>query len=213
MKNKIKQIIKEAKKISKKAKGSHDWDHTMRVCNLCLKIGEKENADLEVLEIAAILHDIGRIKQDKCKGKVCHAEAGGIMSRELLEKYELEKDKFENIIHCIETHRFRGNKIPLTKEAKILFDSDKLDSIGAIGIGRAFSFSGEIGAKVHNKDLDLEKSKEYSKEDTAYREFHVKLKKIKDRMLTEEGKKVAQTRHDFMEFFFERLNKEVDGEI
>jgi len=213
MENKIKQIIKEAKKISKKAKWSHDWDHTMRVYNLCLKIWEKENADLEVLEIAAILHDIWRIKQDKCKWKICHAEAWWIMSRELLEKYELEKDKFENIIHCIETHRFRWNKIPLTKEAKILFDSDKLDSIWAIWIWRAFSFSWEIWAKVHNKDLDLEKSKEYSKEDTAYREFHVKLKKIKDRMLTEEWKKIAQTRHDFMEFFFERLNKEVDWEI
>ena len=88
-----------------------------------------------------------------------------------------------------------------------------MDAIGAIGIGRAFLFAGEMGAKFHEKDVDIEKTKEYSKEDTAYREFIVKLRKIKDRMFTKEGKRIAKERHKFMVNFFDRLNKEVDGKL
>jgi uncharacterized protein len=121
--------------------------------------------------------------------------------------------KIEKIIHCIETNRFRGNKKLKTKEAKVLFDADKLDAIGAIGIGRAFLFAGEIGAKLHDKNVDIKKTKEYTKNDTAYREYLVKLRKIKDRMFTKEGKRIAKERHKFMVNFFNRLNKEVEGKL
>ncbi|NDK08088.1 HD domain-containing protein [Candidatus Gracilibacteria bacterium] len=211
--NLIKKITKEAKKYFKGENGCHDFYHTDRVRNLALHIGKIENADLEVLEIASILHDIGRKEQNKCKGKICHAEVGAKKAEEILKEFNLETKKFENIIHCIETHRFRKGKTPESLEAKILYDADKLDSIGAVGIGRAFLFAGEFGAKLHNKDVDIEKTKPYTKEDTAYREFLVKLKKIKDKMLTDEGKRLAQERHEFMVIFFDRLNKEVDGEI
>lgn len=182
-----------------------------RVYKLCIRIGEKENADMDILRVAAILHDIGREEETNSKGKICHAERSAILAREILKKYDLENEKINKITHCIETHRFRGNKTPISKEAKILFDADKLDSIGAIGIGRDFLFAGEIGSRVHNKDVDIEKTQPYTREDTAYREFVVKLRKIKDRMLTEEGRKIAEERHKFMTEFFERLDKEVDG--
>lgn len=209
----MENIIKEAKTFFSNTRGSHDWEHTERVYNLCIQIGKKENADFEILKPAAILHDIGREYEDKSNGEICHAEKGAVLARELLKKYNLEKEKIDKIIHCIESHRFRGNKVPVSKEAKILFDSDKLDSIGAVGIGRAFLFAGEVGAKLHNRDVDIERTKPYTKEDTAYREFILKLKKIKDRMLTTEGKKIAEERHDFMVNFFDRLNKEFDGKL
>jgi uncharacterized protein len=205
------QIKKEAMSYFLNAKGSHDWEHTERVHNLCLYIGKKENADVEILKYASILHDVGRSRQDNSNGKICHAEHGAILARKLLEKFDFSTEKIEKIVHCIETHRFRGSKTPKSTEAKILFDADKLDSIGAIGIGRAFLFAGEVGAKLHNKDVDLEKSKPYTIEDTAYREFQVKLRKVKDRILTKEGRKIAEDRHEFMVKYFERLNKEVDG--
>jgi len=211
--NLVEQITNQAKEFFSNSKGSHDWEHTMRVYNLCLHIGEKENADIETLKIAAILHDIGREQQDKCNGRICHAEKGAELARALLSKFNIDKEKVDNIIHCIQTHRFRGNNVPTSKEAKILFDADKLDSIGAIGIGRAFLFAGEIGAKLHNKDVDIDKTQAYSKEDTAYREYMVKLRKVKERILTEEGKRLAEERHNFMVEFFNRLNKEVDGNL
>ncbi len=211
--NKLERIIEEVRRNFNKVRKSHDWEHTQRVFNLCLHIGRKEGADLEVLKLAAVLHDIGREEQDESNGELCHAERGAFMAEEVLKKYNYPEITIDRIIHCIETHRFRGEKMPQSKEAKILFDADKIDAIGAIGIGRAFVFAGEIGAKVHNKDIDIEKTKSYTEEDTAYREFTVKLQKVKDRMLTEEGKRIAEERHKFMVDFFDRLNKEVEGEM
>lgn len=206
-------IKNEAKKFFRYSKGSHGWDHTERVYSLCLHIGKKEKADLFVIQCSALLHDIGRQHEDSSLGKTCHAEKGAIIARKILKKYKFNKETTDAIIHCIETHRFRGIKIPISKEAKILFDADKLDSIGAAGIGRAFLFAGEVGAKLHNKNIDIKKTKPYTSEDTAYREFLVKLCKIKDKMLTKEGKRMAKERHSFMLNFFNRLNKETDGII
>ncbi len=86
-----------------------------------------------------------------------------------------------------------------------------MDSIGAVGIGRAFLFAGEVGAKLHNKGIDLDKTHAYSEEDTAYREYWVKLRFIKDRILTAEGRRLAQQRHAFMEGFFSQLDEETEG--
>ena len=97
-----------AKSFFSDAKGSHDWEHTERVYNLCLHIGEREGADLEILKLAALLHYIGRPEQDRLGGKICHAEKGGALAGEILEKYGVEKEKIERIVHCIETHRFRN---------------------------------------------------------------------------------------------------------
>ncbi len=209
----VEKIREEAKKYFLDAKPTHDWSHVERVYNLCMHIGKKENADLEILGIAALLHDIGREQEDKTKGKLDHAIIGAEMAREILKKHNFKEDKINKIVHCIETHRFRNNKVPETKEAKVLFDADKLDAIGAIGIGRAFLFSGEVGARLHISDIDINNTKEYTKEDTAYREFLVKLSKIKDRMLTDEGKRIAEERHRFMVKFFNRLNEEVKGNL
>ncbi|MDP3882897.1 MAG: HD domain-containing protein [Candidatus Staskawiczbacteria bacterium] len=191
----------------------HEWEHTERVYNLAMHIGKKENADLEVLGLAAVLHDIARKEQDDSKGEADHAVMGAEMAEKILKKHDIFEEKIENIVHCIKAHRYRNNIVPETIEAKVLYDSDKLDAIGATGIGRAFSFAGHVGAKVHDKNVNLEKSTEYTQDDTAYREYLIKLKRIKDKMLTDEGKRIAQNRHNFMELFFERLNKEVDGEI
>ena len=207
----LEQVREEAKERLSSAKGSHDWEHTERVYTLCVHIGEKEGADMEVLKLAALLHDIGRKDEDDSNGKVCHAEKGAEIARAILEKHNVEKEKIDKIAHCIECHRFRNNKVPQSKEAKVLFDSDKLDAIGAVGIGRAFLFAGEVGARLHNRDVDIENTQPYTKEDTAYREFTVKLKKLKDKMLTDEGKRIAEGRHDFMVKFFDRLDKEIDG--
>jgi len=212
--NSFKEIKSEAKSLFDKAKGSHDWSHTERVYDLCMHIGKKEGADLGILKLAALLHDVARRQQDESNGKIDHAKEGARLAEEVLRKHKIPLEKVEKIIHCIATHRFRGNAIPESKEAKVLFDADKLDSIGAVGIGRSFLFAGETGAKMHNsKNIDINKTKPYSKEDTAYREFVFKLSKIKDRMLTPEGKRLAGDRHYFMEKFFKRLDKEVAGDL
>lgn len=207
--------IKDIKAFSMKSLsnslGSHDWEHTHRVYNLCMHIGKVEGADMEVLKIAAYLHDVGRPYQDESKGSICHAEKGAELARPLLDKYHLPTKQKTNILHCILSHRFRGNRKPESLEAKVLFDADKLDAIGAIGIGRAYQFAGEVGAKFHNPYVQPEGTKPYTEEDTGYREFKLKLSKIKDRMLTREGRRMAEERHAFMERYFERFFQEYEG--
>jgi uncharacterized protein len=207
----IEDIKDYAEQCLLKANGSHAWEHTQRVRNLCMHIGRVEGADEEVLEIAAYLHDIGRPYQDESKGAICHAEKGAEKAAVLLEKYPISAVQKNNVIHCIRSHRFRGNCRPQTLEAQVLFDADKLDAIGAIGIGRAFQFAGEVGARLHSPSVNPEDTEPYTEEDTGYREFKLKLSKIKDRMLTAEGRRMARERHAFMELFFERFLQEHEG--
>ncbi|MFC1867223.1 HD domain-containing protein [Thermodesulfobacteriota bacterium] len=190
--------------------GSHDWQHTLRVFNLCIHIGKVEGVDMEVLNTAAYLHDVGRPFQDESKGRICHAQKGAEIAAGLLENFSLSENQKANVIHSIRAHRFRGNHRPETLEAKVLFDADKLDSIGAIGIGRTFQFAGEVGAKLHNPYINPEDTKPYTEEDTAYREFRLKLSKIKDRMLTSAGYQIAIERHKYMEDFFKRFLREYE---
>jgi uncharacterized protein len=193
------------------ARGSHDWDHTLRVRRLCERIGAAEGVDMDVLLASAYLHDIARSQQDDSDGAVCHAEKGAQLAASIVEKLPLTTGQKDNILHCIRSHRFRGNHKPRTPEARVLFDADKLDAIGAVGVARAYLFAGEVGARLHREDANVEATKPYSVDDTGYREFIVKLCKIKDRILTPAGQKLAVDRHTFMEEFFNRFLEEYEG--
>ncbi|MDD3154105.1 MAG: hypothetical protein PHS41_04500, partial [Victivallaceae bacterium] len=114
----------------------------------------------------------------------------------------------ERVRDCIATHRYRRGQMPDSLEGKILFDADKLDSLGAAGIGRAFLFAGAARARLHNTREEALSHAEYSREDTAYREYLVKLSKLPAGMLTGEGRRLARRRARFMEQFFEELNRE-----
>jgi uncharacterized protein len=195
----------------KNARGSHDWDHTLRVVRLCERIGPQEGADMVVLRAAAYLHDIGRAAQDSSRGTLCHAARGAEMARALLADLPLAPRQCDNIVHCVRSHRFRDDVRPQTREAEVLFDADKLDAIGAVGVARAYLFAGELGACLHNPELSPEQSPAYSRNDTGYREFVVKLSQIKARILTAEGRRLAEERHAFMLSFFERFIDEYEG--
>jgi len=214
----IRQIEKEAKKYFVGASGCHDWTHVERVKNLALNIGKQEKADAQILEIVALLHDIGRRDEMKAKGKFCHAERSAEIAEKFLRKLKISEDDIKNIIHCIITHRYRDERIPETIEAKIFFDADKLDSIGAVGIGRDFLFAGNAGSNTmytgnEKKIIDSGKVRDYtfSKEDSALLEYEFKLKNIKNKLLTKGGKKIGRERHKFMVEFFKRFWEEVEG--
>ena len=207
----VARVREEAGAFFRSARGSHDWDHTERVRRLALRIGRKEKADLGVLELAALLHDIGREEEDRSHGRICHGRSGAALAKAILESYGCEPATVRAVVHAIRTHRFRKGGAPRTLEARVLFDADKLDSIGAVGVGRAFLFAGEIGARLHDKTIDVRTSKPYSRDDTAYREYLVKLRRVRERMTTREGRRIAAERHRYMAAFFDRLNKETDG--
>lgn len=125
---------------------------------MCLElVKEYPDADLEVIKYAAILHDIGGQKEIKDKsGRTDHALIGAEMAGFILRDFGLTDEKIKHVQECIISHRFKTENQPKTIEAKILFDADKLDAIGAIGAARAFVWVGNNNAKIYYKPENLE---------------------------------------------------------
>jgi uncharacterized protein len=215
------KIIEEVKKIAQGyfvgASSCHDWTHVDRVYNLAIKIAEDEGANINIVKLAAYLHDIGRKEEMESKGSFCHAERGSELAGEILSKYNLDKDVIENVKHCILSHRSNNKYKPETIEAKVLFDADKLDSIGAVGIARDFLFAGFLGSCLYtgNEKETMKNPKKYSytKEDTAVLEYYYKLNKVKSEIITKTGKVIAKERDEYMADFFKRFELEVRGKL
>lgn len=201
---------------------AHNLDHVFRVYNLCLLIAQHEkDIDLEILIPSALLHDIARVEESQDKtGEIDHAVLGSVIAEDILRTLEYEEEKIEKIKHCIITHRFRTGNEPNTMEAKILFDSDKLDVIGASGIARTFMLAGQFGQRLTvNESLDeyLEgntvengRLKDVSKH-TPFIEYKVKFKKIPDKLYTDKAKEIGKERLKFMDEYFNRLKSEIEG--
>lgn len=191
------------------APGCHDYAHTLRVLhNAELLLQTEPDADSFVVRTAALFHDFARPEELASDGKQNHAQLGADLVRIELEQLDCEPDFVDHVTSCIRTHRYRGKLIPETLEAKIVYDADKLDSTGAFGIARAFHFAGRIGACLHNTAEEAVNSDAYGRNDSAYREYLVKLRHLPEKMLTESGRKLAKERAVFMDEFFSRLNNE-----
>ncbi|GAA0774205.1 HD domain-containing protein [Clostridium subterminale] len=201
---------------------AHNLDHVFRVYNLCLLIAKhEEEVDLEILIPSALLHDIARVEESKDKtGKLDHAILGSEIAEDILRELQYEEEKIQRIKHCIIAHRFRTGNEPTTIEAKILFDSDKLDAIGAIGIARTFMLSRQFGQRltvkeplneyVESNTVENGRLKDVSKH-TPFIEYEVKFKKIPDKLYTKKAKEIGKERLKFMEEYFNRLQMEIEG--
>jgi uncharacterized protein len=180
---------------------THDFDHVLRVYRLAERIGKAEGANMIVVGTATLLHDIARPDQDA--GRVAdHALEGACRARQILAGQPSEF--VDAVAHAIEAHRFRVDRPPQTLEARVLYDADKLDAIGAVGIARAFSYGAHHGQRLWAAND--------GGEHTAMKEFNVKLSKIKDRLFTKTARAIADERHAFMVEFFARMAAEVAGE-
>lgn len=191
------------------APGCHDYAHTLRVlrnAELLLKTEPCEHP--YAVRTAALFHDFARPEEMASKGRLCHARLGAELVKTELEKLNCAPAFVALVSDCIRTHRYRGTDAPATPEARIVYDADKLDSTGAFGVARAFHFAGRIGACLDNTAESALASDSYSRGDSAYREYLVKLRHLKDKMLTASGRKLAAERGEFMKQFFARLKEE-----
>lgn len=168
---KIKEIVE--RELSDSA---HAMEHVMRVYNLCLRLAKHElGIDLDVLKTAALLHDIARVKEFRDKtGSIDHAALGTEIATKILRTLGHSEEKIAHIKHCITAHRFRGKVKPKTREAKILFDADKLDVLGAIGVARSFMMAGQYGQKIYS-DISIE---EYLKDNVVGEKADGRIKDI-----------------------------------
>lgn len=171
----------------------HDWLHVSRVADLALYIGEKENADLFIVETAALVHDLIDVKlPDTVRLSVSEVY-------DQLVIFGIGKEDADRVIHIITRMSFRDRGEPLSIEGKAVQDADRLDAIGAVGIARAFMFA---GAKGHGL---------YGDDQSAYAHFFHKLLRLKDMMNTDTARELAEERHDFMLQFVRQLEKDIPG--
>lgn len=209
--------ISEAKSWYETADPVHDFDHVLRVYRIAERLAIAEGADLEIVQAAALLHDsVGSAPGEQGTARAEHHLASAEFAGEILGKKGWPPEKISAVQHCIRAHRFRGKEDqPETIEAKVLFDADKLDVLGAIGAARTIAYAALDGKPAYAEPSDrfLETGEKLPEEThSSYHEFIFKLRHVRDRMFTASGKALADERHAFLLKFYEQLQAEVRGE-
>lgn len=189
---------------------AHDKEHVYRVLYQAVEIAKhEEGVDYDVLICASLLHDIGRIEQIE-NPSMCHAKVGAKKAYMFLVKNGFDEMYADKVKSCIETHRFRKENPPQSLEAKILFDADKLDVTGAIGVARTLLYKGEVGDTLYCLDAEGKVLEGNEKNNASFfHEYKYKLEGIYDRFYTKKGKQLAAVRKQAAENFYNNILKEV----
>lgn len=199
---------------------AHDFDHLVRVIALADRIQASEGGNLPTIWAAVALHDIGQERERRHGGD--HALIGAALAKELLIDTPFPQEYIPAVQQAIQEHRMTEGVIPHTLEGRILYDADKLDILGAIGIGRLYCITGRYNQKVYSPIPDdivepidpqmirkLRRRPDYS----PYIEFQLLFGNLPERMTTDTGREMAQGRFDYMNDFFTRLRWEVEGKL
>lgn len=193
---------------------AHDFDHVLRVTALAERIALAEGADVEAVRLAALLHDVpasGHVEQSRLQ----HHLAAADFAREFLTAHALPTHQVEMVVHAIQAHRFRDQSIqPQTLEARCLYDGDKLDSIGAMGVGRAFAYAGAHASRLWTQpwtEIDPQGPRPIGADYTPVHEFVYKLERLQATLFTPTARNLARQRHQTMVEFFSRLDDEIVG--
>lgn len=188
---------------------AHDKDHIYRVLYTALDIaGYEKDVDSDVLIAACLLHDIGRKEQFDDPG-LCHAAAGAHKAYVFLLKNGFKEEYAEKIASCIRAHRFRTDNPPVTIEEKILFDADKIDAAGTLGIARTIFYKGQTGEPLYSLNESGEVSDGLNDTDPSFfQEYRFKLERLYSGFYTERGKQIAlQRRHSAVSFYESMLQE------
>lgn len=211
----IKKTVEFVKDRLKNSEGGHDWFHIERVWKLSQRIAEKEAANLFIVEIAALLHDIADAKFHNGD-----EEIGPNTAEKFLKGLNIAEIDVNHIIAIIRNISFKGgNEIRNHNsiELDIVQDADRIDALGAIGIARTFNYGGFKNRQIYNPEIppQLNLTKEAYKNSTAptINHFYEKLLLLKDKMNTKAAKEIAEERHRFMECFLEQFYREWNSQF
>ena len=209
-------IIQTAKYIKLRLNGEgsgHDWWHVYRVWKNAVHIAESEEADLFIVELAALLHDIADWKFNDGNDDI-----GPQMAKEWLESLNVEENVVVHVCNIIQDISFKGACVATnmkTKEGMIVQDADRLDAMGAIGISRAFAYGGSKGREMYNPELKPENHNSFEQyknsKGSSINHFYEKLLLLKELMNTETARKIAEKRHVFMEEYLSEFFLEWEG--
>ncbi len=190
---------------------AHDYLHIYRVLNNALKIAKKEKSvNYDILIISCLLHDISRNEQLE-NPNICHAQAGSIKAYNFLKKLGYEETICEEVKKNISSHRFRSNNQPKTIEGKILFDADKLDVVGAMGISRTLIYKSSLNQPIYNLDFEgkIDYGLNLTAKDSFLKEYNFKLKKLYNRFYTKGGKQLSKKYKRLSENFYNQLLEQI----
>lgn len=209
----IAQTVDHVRSVLVREGTGHDWWHVHRVWQMAKRISLAENADLHVVELAALLHDIADWKAHGGDTTVSPKRAGDWLS-----SLNVDSGVIDHVCRIIADISFKGAKVEqpeLSLEGRVVQDADRLDAIGAIGIARAFAYGGSRGRLIYDparKPIEHDSAEFYLKtEGTTVNHFHEKLLLLKDRMNTTTGRVLAAERHQFMVDFLEQFHAEWEG--
>ena len=189
---------------------AHDKEHIYRVLYTALEIADSEQkVDRDILIASCLLHDIGRKEQFE-NPKLCHAEVGAKKAYDFLISNGFDESFAAEVSQCINSHRFRGNNPPKSLEARILFDADKIDVCGTLGIARTLYYNSSLGEPLYNLDENRRVlSGEEDRGVSFFQEYKFKLEKIYSKLQTEKGKEIAESRRQSAVNFYESMLSEV----
>ena len=198
----------------KNSESGHNWFHIERVWKNAKHIGQAENVNMLIVQLAALLHDIADSKFHNGDETI-----GPRIAKKFLEEQEVDNEIIDHVVKIIENMSFRSaydKPSFISKELQVVQDADRLDAIGAVGIARAFHFGGYKNREIYDPKVppDLNMTKEAYKKSTAptINHFYEKLLLLKDKMNTITGKQMAEERHVFMEKYLQQFYAEWNGE-
>lgn len=198
--------------IFSKDSSGHDYYHTIRVYKLATQIAQQENADLNIVQLAALLHDVDDIKLFP----ETHATKQNAV--DFMKANRIDAETIKRVCKIIDEVSFAGTDsvTPNSIEGKCVQDADRLDAIGAIGIARTFAYGGSRGRKIYDPEIEpkLQMNKEdYQKnqDSSSINHFYEKLLLLKDMMNTTEGRKLAEHRQAVMQEFLNEFMIEWEG--
>lgn len=213
MKISIENISQKVKEHTLGEGTGHDWWHVYRVWIMAGRIAKEMSIDRELVELAALLHDMADHKLE-------HPDKGKALMISWLEEEGFDPIRIDSIVKIACCVSYKGSEVAdeeLPIEGQIVQDADRLDAIGAVGIARTFAYGGSKHREIYNPNIKPEQHQSFE----AYRKstaptinhFYEKLLLLKDRLHTAKAKEIAQKRHGFMELYLDRFYKEWEGEL
>jgi len=209
----LKATKKHVRKMLEGEGSGHDWWHIYRVWMMSKRLAKGEKADMFVVELAALLHDIADWKFNKGRFDI-----GPKIARAWLEKLKVDEAAIAHVCEIVKNISFKGagvKNLINTKEGMVVQDADRLDAMGAIGIARAFAYGGYAGRTMYDPEIKSVKHRSFAAYKNAksgtINHFYEKLLLLKDRMNTKTAKKIAAARHKFMEQYLDHFYKEWEG--
>jgi uncharacterized protein len=207
-------LQKEIEPMYERADPAHDFSHITRVYKNAQRIGRSESADMQVLLLAALLHDLGsESKLPKSSADLNVTLARSKLAEDFLKIKGFPEDVRIKVLYAIETHRFSKGIVPKTLEAKILQDADRLDAIGAIGIARVFMTGGTLKRKLYDPKDPFCQAREPDDSRWNLDHFYRKLLKLESGMHTDAAREVAQRRTAVLRQYLSELQKELNETI